>query len=55
MEDNDVYSFKGLSNLKYVEDLYLRGNPITFLINYRQRYGLSLNSDISITIFSHLR
>lgn len=37
MEDNDVYSFEGLSKLKYVEDLYLRGNPITFLINYRQR------------------
>lgn len=37
MEDNDVDSFRGLDKLKTVEDLYLRGNPITFVINYRQR------------------
>lgn len=38
MEDNDVDTFNGIKKLKSVQDLYLRGNPITFLINYRPRF-----------------
>ncbi|OWF37178.1 uncharacterized protein LOC110440536 [Mizuhopecten yessoensis] len=37
MEDNDVNSFRGLSSLSTLEQLYLRGNPISFVVNYRPK------------------